>query len=181
VRTLRATVVQDTNANGMVDAGEAVVATHQVQGLTDTLTFAFDPPLTLPPQTVTHLLVTLDINSPASVASATLATGLPGVRTASTWPAWSVAFLIALGSIGMRGRRASSRRLLQRLGCLVLACCLVFTSCSSSDNGDEGAESNSLALTVSIPVDGLSATGSTSGSLTQPVSAIRGATLAVAP
>ena len=135
VRTLKATVVQDTNANGAVDAGEAVLATRQVQGLVDTLTLEFNPPLALPPQTVTQLLVTLDINSPASVASATLATGFPGVRTASALPVWSVAFLMALGSIGRRGRRASSRRRSQSLGCLVLGCCLLLTSCSSSDHG----------------------------------------------
>ena len=181
VRTLKATVVQDTNANGIVDAGEAVLATHQAQGLVDTLPLAFNPPLALPPQTVTQLLVTLDINSPASMASATLATGLPGVRTASVLPGWSVAFLVALGSIGMRGRRASSRRLSQIIGSLVLGCCLVLMSCSSSDQADDQAQSNALALTVSMPVDGLSATGATSGPLTQPVSTIRGATIAVAP
>ena len=38
VRTLLVSVVQDTNANGAVDAGEAVLATRQVQGLVDTLT-----------------------------------------------------------------------------------------------------------------------------------------------
>ena len=167
--------------NGIVDAGEAVLATHQAQGLVDTLTLEFNPPLALPPQTVTQLLVTLDINSPASVASATLTTGLPGAHTASALPVWSVAFLMALGSIGRRGRRASSRRLSQSLGCLVLGCCLLLTSCASSEQADEQAESNSLALTVSMPVDGLSATGSTSGSLTQPVSTIRGATISVAP
>jgi outer membrane lipase/esterase len=181
VRTLKATVVQDTNGNGSVDAGEGVLATHQAQGLVDTLTVEFNPPLALPPQTVTQLLVTLDINGPASVASATPVTGLPGVRTASALPVWSVAFLMALGSIGMRGRRASSRRLSQIIGSLVLGCCLVLMSCSSSDQADDQAESNALALTVSMPVDGLSATSSTSGSLTQPVSTIRGATIAVAP
>jgi phospholipase/lecithinase/hemolysin len=181
VRTLKATVVQDTNANGIVDAGEALLATTQVQGLVDMLTLEFNPPLDLPPQTVTQLLVTLDINGPVSALSATPAAGLPGVRTASTWPVWSVAFLMALGSIGMRGGRTSSRQRWQSLGCLVLGCCLVLMSCSSSDNGDGHTESNSLVLTVSMPVAGLSATGSTSGSLTQPVSAIRGATLAVAP
>ena len=116
VRTLKASVVQDTNANGTVDAGEAVIATRQVQGLVDTLTLDFNPPLALPPQTVTHLLVTLDINSPALSASATLATGFPGVRTASAWPGWSIAFLVALGNIGIRGRRASLRWLSQRHG-----------------------------------------------------------------
>jgi hypothetical protein len=181
VRALKVSVVQDTNANGMVDAGEAVIATRQVQGLVDTLTLEFNPPLTLPPQTVTHLLVTLDINSPASVASATLTTGFPRVRTASDWPVLSVAFLMALGSIGMRGHHTSSRRRWQRLGCLVLGCCLVLMSCASSDHGDDHAEHNSLAFTASIPVDGLSATGATSGSLTQPVSAIRGATISAAP
>jgi phospholipase/lecithinase/hemolysin len=181
VRTLKASVVQDTNANGTVDADEAVIATRQVQGLVDTLTLEFNPPLTVLPQTVTHLLITLDINSPVSVASATLATGFPGVRTASAWPVWSAAFLMALGSLGMRGQHTESRRLWQRLGCLVLGCCLLLMSCSSSDNGDDRAGHNSLAFTASIPADGLSATGAISGSLTQPVSTIRGATISAAP
>jgi outer membrane lipase/esterase len=180
VHTLKATVVQDTNANGIVDAGEAVVATRQVQGLMDTLSLEFNVPLDLPPQTVTQLLVTLDITSAASVASATPVAASPGVRTASAWPGWSMAFLAALGSIGMRGRRPSSRWFLQSLGCLVLGCCLVLMSCSSSEHGNDDTGRNSLALTVSMPVAGLGATGSTSGSLTQPVSAIRGATIAVA-
>jgi outer membrane lipase/esterase len=181
VRTLQATVVQDTNANGTVDAGEAVVATRQIQGLPDTLTLEFNAPLDLSPQTVTQLLVSLDINSPASGASATLAADLPRARTASAWPGWSMAFLMALGSIGMQGQRASSRWLLQSLGCLALGCCLVLMSCSSSDHGEDNTASNALALTVSMPVAGLSATGSISGSLTQPVSTIRGATISVTP
>jgi hypothetical protein len=180
VRTLQATIVQDTNANGVVDVGEAVLATQQVQGLVDTLTLEFNPPLELPPHTVTHLLVTLAINSPTLAASATPVAAPPGARTASSWPGWSMAFLMALGSIGMRGRRASLRWLPPLLGGLVLGCCLVLMSCSSSDNGGDQAESHTLALTVGMPVAGLRATDATSGPLMQPVSAIRGATISVA-
>ena len=177
VRTLQASVVQDTNANGAVDAGEAVLATRQVQGLVDTLTLDFTPPLALPPQTVTHLLVTLDINSAALAASATPAADFPGARTASSWPGWSMAFLVALGNIGIRRRRASLRWLAQIMGGLVLGWCLLLTSCASSDH----AESTNLALTVSMPVAGLNATDSASESITQPVSTIRGVTISTAP
>jgi phospholipase/lecithinase/hemolysin len=70
LQTVQVTLVNDTNANGAVDAGEAVVATGQVQGPVDTLTLDISPPLVLLPNTVTNLLVTLTINSPRTAASA---------------------------------------------------------------------------------------------------------------
>ncbi|HSX82983.1 MAG TPA: SGNH/GDSL hydrolase family protein, partial [Candidatus Saccharimonadia bacterium] len=177
VRTLKATLVQDANANGIVDAGEAVLGTQQVQGLVDTLTLDINPALELLPQTVTHLLVTLDINSPATAASAAPAAGLSGTRSASTWAGWSVALLAALGSIGMVGRRTPAPRCARTAMCLVLGWGLVLMSCTSSDHED----TSSLVLSVSMPVAGLSATGSKSGALTQPVATVSGATIEVAP
>ena len=56
VRTLVATLVQDVNANGIADAGEAVLGTQQAQGLVDILPLDINPPLDLLPQTVTHCL-----------------------------------------------------------------------------------------------------------------------------
>ena len=88
-----------------------------------------------------------------------------------------MAFLVALGTIGIRRRRASLQWLSQSIGGLVLGWCLLLTSCSSSDH----AESNNLALTVSMPVAGLNATDSASESITQPVSTIRGVTISTAP
>jgi phospholipase/lecithinase/hemolysin len=177
VRTLQATIVQDANANGIVDAGEAVLGTQQVQGLVDTLTLDINPPLDLLPQTVTHLLVTLDINNPATTARAAPAAGLPGTRSASAWAGWSAAFLAALGSIGMLGRRTPAPRGARIAMCLVLGWSLVLMSCTSSDHED----TTTLTLSVSMPVAGLSATGSSSGALTQPVATVRGATIEVAP
>jgi outer membrane lipase/esterase len=177
VQTVQVTLFKDTNANGAVDAGEAVVATRQVQGLVDTLTLDITPPLDLLPNTVTHLLVTLEINRPLTAASAAPAAGLPGLRTVSSWPGWSVALLAALGSIGMLGRRAPSQYLSWILVGLVGGGCLVLMSCNSSDH----AANNALAFTVSMPVAGLSATGAMSEPLTQPVATIQGATISVAP
>jgi outer membrane lipase/esterase len=177
IKNLKATLFNDTNGNGVVDAGEPALATQQVQGPVDMLTLDITPPLDLLPQTVTQLLVTLDINSLATVASIEPASSLPGPRTASTWPGWAVALLAALGSIGMRGRRAPSQRLSWIIMCLVGGWCLVLMSCQSSDH----AENSTLAFTVSVPVAGLSATGSTSGSLTEPVAIIHGATISIAP
>jgi outer membrane lipase/esterase len=177
IRTLKATLVQDANANGIVDADEAVLATQQVQGLVDTLTLDITPPLDLLPQTVTQLLVTLDINNPATAARATPAVGLPGTRSASAWAGWSVALLAALGSIGMLGRRTPASRCARIAMGLVLGWGLVLMSCTSSDHED----TTTLALSVSMPVAGLSATGSRSGALTQPVATVRGATIEVAP
>jgi phospholipase/lecithinase/hemolysin len=178
VHTLKATLVQDANANGIVDAGEAVLGTQQVQGLVDTLTLDINPPLDLTPQTVTQLLVTLDINNPMTAASAVPAAGLPGMRSASAWAGWSVLLLVALGSIGMLGRRAPAPRFARIAMCLVLGWGLVLVSCTSSDHENTPT---TLTLSVSMPVAGLSATGSRSGALTQPVATVSGATVEVAP
>ena len=179
VQTVQATVVNDTNANGTVDAGEAVVATRQVQGPVDMLTLDISPPLDLLPNTVTHLLVTLAINSTLTAASAAPAAGLPGLRLVSSWPEWSVALLVVLGSIGMLGRRAPSQCLSWILVGLVGGGCLVLMSCNSSSH-DNTADS-ALEFTVSMPVAGLSATGAMSETLTQPVITVQGATLSIAP
>jgi phospholipase/lecithinase/hemolysin len=178
VRSLKATLVQDANANGIVDAGEAVLGTQQVQGLVDTLTLDINPPLDLLPQTVTQLLVALDINSSATAAQAAPAAGPSGMRSASAWAGWSVALLAALGSIGMLGR-APAPRFARIAMCLVLGWGLVLMSCTSSDSDHE--DTTTLALSVSMPVAGLSATGSRSGALTQPVATVRGATIEVTP
>jgi outer membrane lipase/esterase len=178
VQTVQATLVNDTNANGTVDAGEAIVATRQVQGPVDMLTLEISPPLDLLPNTVTHLLVTLSINSTLTTVSAVPAAGLPGLRLASSWPAWSMA-LLALGSIGMLGRRTSSQCLSWILIGLVGGGCLVLMSCNSSEH--DNAADSALQFTVSIPVAGLSATGAMSEPLIQPVAAIQGTTLSITP
>jgi len=180
LQTVQATLVNDTNANGIVDTGEAVIATRQVQGPVDTLTLDISPPLALLPNTVTNLLVTLTINSTRTAVSAAPVAGQPGLRLASSWPAWSVA-LLALGSIGMLGRRASSQCLSWILVGLIGGGCLVFMSCNSSDHNNAAGSASALEFTVSMPVAGLSATGTTSGPLTQPVAALQGATLSIAP
>ena len=177
VQTMQATLINDTNANGTVDAGE-VVATRQVQGLADTLTLDINPPLDLLPHTVTHFLMTLTINSTLTAASAAPA-GLLGLHLAASWPAWSVALLVALGSIGMLGRRAPSQCLSWILVGLVAGGCLVLMSCNASEQ--DNAAASALEFTVSMPVAGLSATGAMSEPLTQPVVTIQGATLSIAP
>jgi phospholipase/lecithinase/hemolysin len=179
VQTVQATLVNDTNANGTVDAGEAVVATRQVQGPVDMLTLDINPPLELLPNTVTHLLVTLSINSTLTTASTTPVAGLPGLHLASSWSAWSVAFLVALGSIGMLGRRAPSQCLSWILVGLVGGGCLVLMSCNSS--GQDNTANSALEFAVSMPVAGLNATGAMSEPLTQPVAAIQGTVLSIAP
>jgi outer membrane lipase/esterase len=178
VQTVQATLVNDTNANGIVDAGEAVVATRQMQGPVDMLTLDISPPLDLLPHTVTHLLVTLSINSTLTTASAAPAAGLSRLRLASSWPVWSVA-LLALGSIGMLGRRVPSQCLSWLLVGLVGGGCLVLMSCNSSDH--DNATSSALAFTISMPVAGLNATGAMAEPLSQPVAAIQGTRLSITP
>jgi len=53
----------------------------------------------------------------------------------------------------------------------------VLMSCTSSDHENT---STTLTLSVSMPVAGLSATGSRSGALTQPVATVSGATIEAA-
>jgi phospholipase/lecithinase/hemolysin len=178
VQTVQATLINDTNANGTVDADEAIVAIRQMQGPTDTFALDINPPLDLLPNTVTHLLVTLALNSTLPAASATPASGVPRLHLASSWPAWSVALFVALGSISMLGRRAPSQGLSWILVGLVGVGCLVLMSCNSSD---QNAADSALEFTVSMPVAGLSATGAMSEPLTQPVVAIQGATLSIVP
>ena len=144
VQTMQATLINDTNANGTVDAGEAVAATRQVQGLADTLTLDINPPLDLLPHTVTHFLMTLTINSTLTAASAAPASGLLGLHLAASWPAWSVALLVALGSIGMLGRRAPSQCLSWILVGLVAGGCLVLMSCNASEQDNAAAAPWSL-------------------------------------
>jgi outer membrane lipase/esterase len=178
VQTVQATLINDTNANGIVDADEAIIATRQMQGPTDTLALDINPPLDLLPNTVTHFLVTLALNSTLTAASATPASGVPGLRLTSSWLAWSMALLVALGSISMLGRRAPSQGLSWILVGLVGVGCLVLMSCNSAD---QNAADSALEFTVSMPVAGLSATGAMSEPLTQPVVAIQGATLSIVP
>jgi outer membrane lipase/esterase len=179
VQTVQATLVNDANANGTVDAGEAVVATRQVQGPVDMLTLDISPPLDLLPNTVTHLLVTLSINSTLTAASTASAAGLPGPRLASSWLVWSVTLLVALGSIGILGWRAPSQCLSWILVGLVGGGCLVLMSCNSS--GHDNAANSALGFTVSMPVAGLNAMGAMSEPLTQPVAAIQGNMLSIVP
>jgi hypothetical protein len=178
VQTVQAALINDTNANGIVDADEAIIATRQMQGPTDTLALDINPPLDLLPNTVTHFLVTLALNSTLTAASATPAFGVPGLRLTSSWSAWSMALLVALGSISMLGRRAPSQGLSWILVGLVGVGCLVLMSCNSAD---QNAADSALEFTVSMPVAGLSATGAISEPLTQPVVAIQGATLSIVP
>jgi len=179
LQTVQATLINDSNANGTVDAGEAVIATRQVQGPVDTLTLDISPPLDLLPNAVTNLLVTLTINSTRAVSAVPVA-GQPGLRLAFSWPAWSVA-LLALASIGLLGRRAPSQCLSWLLVGLVGGGCLVLMSCNSSDHDNAAASASALKFTVSMPVAGLSATGAMSEPLTQPVVAIQGTTLSIVP
>jgi hypothetical protein len=79
----------------------------------------------------------------------------------------------------MLGRRTPAPRFARIAMCLVLGWGLVLLSCTSSDSDHE--DTTTLALSVSMPVAGLSAAGSRSGALTQPVAAVRGATIEVAP
>src|SRR4029453_18555041 len=119
--------------------GEPVLATQQAQGIVDTLTLTITPPLDLLPDTVAHLLVTLDINSTTTLASVGPAAGLPGPRTSPAWPGRYVALLSALGGIGilgLRGRRALSPWRSRAIVCLVGGCCLAFTSCNTSGSSN---------------------------------------------
>lgn len=180
VKTLKATLRHDTNANGTVDAGEVVLATRAVQGIVNTLTLPLTPPLDLLPNTVAHILVTLDINGAIVLANVGSATDRPGLLPSSGGAGRHLALIAVFGSIGMlglRGRRPPSPRFARVIVALVVVWCLALTSCDTSNP----LEPDARGLTVSLPAAGLDAEGDMSGALNEPAASITGATISLVP
>ena len=184
VKTLQATLLNDINANGAVDAGEAILATRAVQGMASSLTLEMLPALDLLPNTVTHLLLTLDINDAMVLSSAVSAAGLPGRHTLPVGAGRHLALIVVfagLGILGLRGRYAPSPQLSRFIVGFVVVWCLVLISCNVSLPSSETTEQNALVFTVSLPASGLAAEGGMSGALNEPVLPIAGATISLAP
>jgi hypothetical protein len=73
LESLRARLIQDTNANGRFDTGEAILATQAVQNIAAGLTLDLTPPRAIARETTRHLLVTLDINNSTGATRTNLA------------------------------------------------------------------------------------------------------------
>jgi outer membrane lipase/esterase len=179
LESLRARLIQDTNANGRFDTGEAILATREVQNIAAGLTLDLTPPLEIDLETTRHLLVTLDINR---------LTGASGASRAASGP-WSRRSLAALGGLALLlpalsmvlvSRWHPSRRFSLAIVLLVLCCGLVLTGCPDDGNGggDGGGEDRAeLTFTVGLRAQGIIGQTATSAPLAQPLVPITGATV----
>ncbi|MGE3539612.1 MAG: SGNH/GDSL hydrolase family protein [Candidatus Tectimicrobiota bacterium] len=181
VQTLRLRISQDSNGNGSVDAGEPVLATAELPGATGTLPLTLPTPFTLPANSTTHLVVSLDINSPASTAA--LQSPAPtSVRTAQSTPRPSLALLLPLLSLCATLRLRRGARL---LGVLLLCSALLLSSCNSEREALEdivdGDDDSRNAFVVVMPALGSMAQGAASGLFAFPPATITGSTVRINP
>lgn len=185
VRSLRAQLSDDANANGRLDAGETVLATGQVQGAVGSLLLTLPTPLNIPAATTRHLLVTLAINSPTTTVAALQGASPGPIGAAQGTPRGYMALLLpALGLLLRPRRSALARRPGRRQGVLLLAlgCALLLISCDAKDAVEDlvnGDESNRNAFTVTMPAEGSSAQGAVSGAITFPPATLTGATVRI--
>jgi hypothetical protein len=165
VDTMRVQLLIDTNADGLRDAGDIDLGTRTTTGIVDTITFDQTPPLVLPANSDTTLLVLLDLNS-------------PGVQTArrssqrlallSRWGLLLPAIFVLLA-----GRRRGPHHLRQYLPLLIVVILwsVIVSGCSGKDGDDE------LIFIVNLPSNGLTNQTVRLG----PEQAIPGATIRVTP
>jgi hypothetical protein len=187
VETIRAHLINDANANGQFDAGEAVLATGEAHGAVPSLALDITPAFDIPAASTIHLLVTLDINSAANTATRR-DTPLGSTHHALRLPpAWLAVCIPVLGLMGFLQQRRRWRRGSLRVYIFILCCSLLLTSCDSVDSLDNVVQQdnkNSTAaftFTVVLPAQGITGQGDTSGPLTAPAAPITGATVRLLP
>jgi phospholipase/lecithinase/hemolysin len=187
VGTIRAHLINDANANGQFDAGEAVLATTEAHGAVTSLALDIAPPFDIPPASTVHLLATLDINS---AASTTAKREIPLVSThyaSHPPPGWPAVFLPMLGLLGFSPWRCPSRRGSLGTCVLILCCSIMLTSCDSVDSLDDvvhqdnGNNTAAFTFTVTLPAQGIAGQGAISGPLTAPAVPITGAMVRLLP
>jgi phospholipase/lecithinase/hemolysin len=186
VETIRAHLINDANANGQFDAGEAVLAIGEAHGAVTSLAWDISPPFDISPASTIHLLVTLDINSAADTA-ARGESPLASTRYAHLPPGWLAVFLPVTGLLGFIQRRCRARRGSLGVCIFILCCSLTLTSCDSVDSlddamqQDKGNSTAAFTFTVVLPAQGITGQGATSGPLTAPAAPITGATVRLLP
>lgn len=152
--TLQARLIDDANANGVLDAGEAVLDSRTLEELEDpdSVTFTLSPALSLAAGVPTTLLTVIDINGPNSQSAHALPASSRWAR--SGWYTTSGLFVLplvglVLGATQSRGRRSRwPRRYLPWLF-LVMLWSMILPGCSGDDDGDE------LSFIVNLPSNGV--------------------------
>jgi outer membrane lipase/esterase len=180
VEQLRVRLINDANANGQFDAAEAILATAESAGVVASIPLEVTPPLDIPAISTAHLVVLLDINSPAAGVAmrATIPGQTPGATITRT--AWLAVLLPGLGLVCLPWQQRWRKRWLSA-GIFLLCCSLMLTSCDLFDDDDNGQGNNALTFRVSIPAEGMMGQGEVSGPLTAPALPLAGASVRVTP
>ena len=164
---VRVTLVHDTNANGSIDASETLLATVPIPGGNQASPLQFTPPLLVPADTTTHLLVAVEFfRGDGRTRTVPLAVFPPTV------PLWLGIGLGLLAVLYARFRRQYTLRIVLLL-CL-LGCVLFLTSCPQ--DGDD-----LLTATVVLPAHGLTGESEVSGLVSGPTAPLRGASVLIVP
>lgn len=144
--TLRARLIDDSNANGTLDPGETVLGTQTLDELEtpDSVTFTLSPALDLAIGEAITLLTVIDINSSESAQIT-----LPSIRTVN----WSLLVLPLLGLLltGAGGRSWLSRLTRHYLPVLILI--LLWSAMLPGCDGDN--EDDELNFVVTLPSNGV--------------------------
>jgi hypothetical protein len=180
VQHIRVQLINDANANGQFDAAEAILATAESAGVVASIPLEVTPPLDIPAISTAHLVVLLDINSPAAGVAmrATIPGQTPGATITRT--AWLAVLLPGLGLVCLPWQQRWRKRWLSA-GIFLLCCSLMLTSCDLFDDDDNGQGNNALTFRVSIPAEGMMGQGEVSGPLTAPALPLAGASVRVMP
>jgi hypothetical protein len=167
VQQLRMKLFHDTNANGSIDASETLLAVAAVSSGNQASHLQFTPPLLVPADTTTHLLVAVEFSSgegrPRTVPLAVFP---------PTVPPWLGVGLGLLAVLYARFRRQHTLRVLLLL-CL-LGCVLFLTSCP--DERDDV-----LTATVVLPARGVAGESETAVAVRGPITPLRGASVLIVP
>jgi phospholipase/lecithinase/hemolysin len=180
LESLRARLIQDTNANGRVDTDEVVLATQTVQNIAAELTLDLTRPLVINPETTQNLLVTLDINTSTGTTRAKPASRAP-LHRMSLAALGGFALLLPALSMVLVSRRPS-RWVSLAIVLLILCCGLLLTGCPGDDGsgiGDIGEDRAEFTFTVSLRAQGITGQTAASAPLAQPLVPLTGATVEI--
>jgi hypothetical protein len=167
VQRLRVKLFHDTNASGSIDTREPLLATAPVPNGNQAFPLQFTPPLLVPADTTTHLLVAVEFaRGNGRTRTVPLAVFPPPV---SPWLGVGLGLLMVLYT---RLRRQQTLRVLLLL-CL-LGCVLFLTSCP--DERDDV-----LTATVVLPARGVTGESAISGPVRGPTAPLRGASVLIVP
>jgi hypothetical protein len=167
VQQLRLQLFHDTNANGSIDTGETLPATPITNG-DQALRLQFTPPLLVPADTTTHLLVAVELSRGDGRTRTVPLSVFP--PTVPPWLGGGLGLLAVLYAC-LRRRPRTLRVML--LLCM-LGCVLFLTSCP--EDGDDV-----LTATVVLPAQGVTGESETSGPLSGPTRPLRGASVFIVP